>query len=57
MTDFESEFEQFRQAIADGVEKGLRHDGDTYAFDVEDSVEGVLDVLERYHMLIIKDAN
>ena len=57
MTDFENEFEKFRQAIADGVEKGLRHDGDTYAFDVEDSVEGVLDVLEKYHMLIIKDAN
>jgi len=57
MTNFENEFEQFRQAIADGVEKGLHHDGDTYAFDVEDSVEGVLDVLEKYHMLTINDAN
>ena len=57
MTDFENDFEQFRQDIADGVEKGLHHDGDTYGFDVEDSVEGVLDVLEKYHMLIIKDAN
>ena len=52
------ELDALRDRLADAIERGLTMDSDgDYNFDVETSVEAVLDVLEEMHMLIFIDEN